>query len=77
MLSRGRHTSIRLNITESMEVKAAIVESGKILGFPQLKNKQIAALTSFINDRDTFVSLPTGYGKSIIYAALRCHWHLI
>ena len=59
MLSRGRHTLIRLNITESMEIKATIVESGKILGFPKLNYKQISALTSFVNGRDTFVSLPT------------------
>ena len=54
-----------------------IVESGKILGFPQLKSKQIAALTLFINDRDTFVSLPTGYGKSIIYVALPLAFDMI
>ena len=60
-----------------MEVEAAIIESGKILGFPQLKSKQKVALTSLINGRDTFVSLPTGYGKSIIYAVLPLAYNMI
>ena len=60
-----------------MEVEAASIESGKILGFPQLKSKQKAALTSFINGRDTFVSLPTGYGKSIIYSVLPLAYNMI
>ena len=60
-----------------MEVEAAIIESGKILGFPRLKNKQKAALTSFINGRDTFVSLPAGYGKSIMYTVLPLAYNMI
>ena len=28
------------------------------------------AVQSFVSGRDTFVSLPTGYGKSAIYALL-------
>ena len=53
-----------------MEVKRAISESAAALGFEHLKDKQVAAMTSFLKGNDTFVSLPTGYGKSIIYAAL-------
>lgn len=49
---------------------AAIIESAKILGIKQFKQKQVAAIESFLSGKDTFVSLPTGYGKSIIYAAL-------
>ena len=33
-----------------------------------LKDKQIEATSSFVQGDDTFVSLPTGYGKSMIYA---------
>lgn len=51
-------------------IRRAITESGKQLGYDKLKPKQIEALTSFLQGNDTFVSLPTGYGKSIIYAAL-------
>lgn len=49
---------------------AAIIESAKILGIKQFKQKQVAAIESFLGGKDTFVSLPTGYGKSVIYAAL-------
>lgn len=47
----------------------SIVESSKAFGFA-LKEKQIESISSFVEGHDTFVSLPTGYGKSIIYAIL-------
>ena len=33
-----------------------------------LKPKQLEALGTFISGKDNFVALPTGYGKSIIFA---------
>ena len=33
----------------------------------QLSRQQSTALKSFVSDLDTFVSLPTGHGKSLIY----------
>ena len=36
----------------------------------QLKPKQLEAIRTFMSGRDTFVALPTGYGKSIIFAIL-------
>jgi len=36
----------------------------------EVKPKQREALMSYISGNDTFVVLPTGYGKSIIYALL-------
>ena len=35
-----------------------------------LKEKQFEAMAEFVKGHDVFVSLPTGYGKSIIYALL-------
>ena len=35
-----------------------------------LKDKQFEAIMYFINGNDVFVTLPTGYGKSLIYALL-------
>ena len=35
-----------------------------------LKPKQLEAVVKFCSGNDMFVSLPTGYGKSIIYAIL-------
>ena len=40
------------------------------LGLQRLKDKQLEGVTAFIQGRDTFVILPTGYGKSIIYNLL-------
>ena len=40
------------------------------LGLTSLKEKQKEAILSILNNKDTFVCLPTGYGKSIIYAVL-------
>lgn len=54
---------------ESDKVMAAILEVGASMGFV-LKEKQIEAIDSFVKGKDVFVSLPTGYGKSIIYASL-------
>ena len=50
-----------------MDIQAAIRKSGLVLGFSELKDKQVEAMSSFLKGKDTF---PTGYGKSIIYAAL-------
>ena len=44
-------------------------EVAKDLGF-NLKQKQLEAVLTFLSGNDVFVSLPTGYGKSIIYAIL-------
>ena len=45
-------------------------EAAKSLGYPSLKNEQERVLSKFIEGNDVFVSLPTGYGKSLCYAAL-------
>ena len=38
-------------------------QSARLLGIESFKEKQVSG-------KDTFVSLPTGYGKSLIYASL-------
>lgn len=53
-----------------MDPVVAISESAKQLGLEKLKEKQLEAVSSFVRGHDTFVSLPTGYGKSVIYAIL-------
>ena len=55
---------------ESDRIKQVIVATAESVGVPLLKEKQLEALVSFASVRDTFVSLPTGYGKSIIYGLL-------
>ena len=39
-------------------------------GYNNLKQEQVQAVVEFIRGRDVFVSLPTGYGKSLIYGSL-------
>ena len=53
-----------------MDPLSAIEQSVTELGLVSLKEKQREAILTFIQGRDTFVSLPTGYGKSVIYAIL-------
>ena len=54
----------------SMELKAIVSTAIGRLGYDMLKPEQEAALLSFLGGHDVFVSLPTGYGKSLCYAAL-------
>ena len=53
-----------------MDLNLAITEAAKKIGYTVLKDKQKEAVSLFLQGHDTFVSLPTGYGKSLIYALL-------
>ena len=49
----------------------ALADVAQLLGYGSgFKEKQEEAIRSILSGKDTFVSLPTGYGKSLIYAAL-------
>lgn len=52
------------------DLRSIITESAKLLGYDQLKDKQVESIEVFVGGSDAFVSLPTGYGKSVIYAVL-------
>jgi len=41
-----------------------------LMGLNPLKPKQIEKLQTFGSGRDTFVTLPTNYGKSVTFAVL-------
>ena len=45
-------------------------EAAKSLGYDHLKPEQERVLSEFMSGKDVFVALPTGYGKSLCYAAL-------
>ena len=53
-----------------MEADEAVRKAGLALGYDSLKVEQIAALCAFVGGRDVFVSLPTGYRKSLCYMLL-------
>ena len=59
-----RDRSPRRPITAIVRVAAAEA------GLQDLKPEQMQAILEFIDGRDIFVSLPTGYGKSLIYGLL-------
>ena len=40
------------------------------VGYPELKRQQLEAMIAFMSGKDVFVILPTGFGKSLIYATL-------
>ncbi len=48
------------------DLQSVILDCAKLLGYTSLNE----AICAFIEGCDIFVSLPTGYGKSLIYAIL-------
>ena len=52
------------------DVVAAVREAALSMGYQHLKEKQIEAASQVFSGKNTFVALPTGYGKSIVYALL-------
>ena len=54
----------------NMDIASAIQEAMQKLGLSYLKDKQREAVETFLRGEDTVVALPTGYGKSLIFAIL-------
>ena len=51
-------------------VEQAMMEVASAMGFSELKEKQVEAILALVSGKDVLVSLPTGYGKSVIYGIL-------
>ena len=51
-------------------VKIAIEAACNELGFDRLKPQQFEAIAQFVEGKDVFVALPTGFGKSVIFGVL-------
>ena len=60
-------------------VQDTIKAAAQMIGIETLKRKQVqaVAIEAFVNGHDVFVSLPTLYGKSVIYAVLPGTFDLI
>ena len=50
--------------------KETIREVARNHGYDSLKEEQLLAIEKFVTGSDVFVSLPTGFGKSLIYGLL-------
>jgi len=50
-------------------IDCALSKAANSLGY-SLKPEQRMSVQKFVNGNDVFVSLPTGYGKSLCYVAL-------
>ena len=59
-----------LAVTGLDKIDDAIKQASKKMSLHPFKPKQLEAIRTFMSGNDTFVSLPTGYGKSAIYAVL-------
>jgi len=54
----------------TVNLPSALNLASQRMGIERLKPKQLEAVEAFVSGKDTFVSLPTGYGKSKIFAIL-------
>ena len=55
---------------EQDRITAIVRVAAAEAGFQDLKPEQMQAILEFIDGRDIFASLPTGYGKSLTYGLL-------
>ena len=67
----AKYAFAAISTEEGMDQRlTAIADCLRDIGVQFLKEKQLEAIHAFLDGRDTFVSLPTGYGKSLIYGIL-------
>jgi ATP-dependent DNA helicase RecQ len=60
---------VAINLMAKQRQRTTQVEQAaqKHLGYEELRPGQAAAIQSVLNQQDTLVVMPTGYGKSAIY----------
>ena len=51
-------------------VKNCVLEVAQSMGYQDVKEEQVEAVSEFVGGKDVFVALPTGYGKSFCYGCL-------
>ena len=63
--------AVRLEM-DDVQVKRAIQSAGERMGHAKVKDEQFRVIEDVVRGRCTFVSVPTGYGKSLCYGVLPC-----
>ena len=53
-----------------VEMEELVNEAALEMGYSLIRDKQKEAILGFLSGRDTFISLPTGSGKSLCYSIL-------
>ena len=66
----AKQAGAQASVNTGGSVISSLNSAAHCMGIKELKPKQVEAVTTFVSGKDTFVSLPTGYGKSIIFAIL-------
>ena len=51
------------------DIREIVGRAAASLGYSKLKPEQEQAILAFVSGKDVFVALPTGYGKSLCFAA--------
>ncbi len=46
----------------------------RIFGFDKIQNGQIEAIIAYLNNKNTFISIKTGKGKTLCYALLAIYF---
>ncbi len=53
-----------MSAVKQQRISTSIVEAARELGYPIMKPEQLDVTIAFVEGRDVFTVLPTGYGKS-------------
>ncbi len=67
-LSSSGERSLESNDDDTL--KSLIGSAAISLGYKELKDEQTLSIMEFVKGKDVFVSLPTGFGKSLCYILL-------
>ncbi len=67
-LSSSGERSLESNDDDTL--KSLIGSAAMSLGYKELKDEQTLSIMEFVKGKDVFVSLPTGFGKSLCYILL-------
>ena len=64
----------RLEMDDAQVIRT-IQSAGERMGYAKVKDEQFRVIEDVVRGRDTFVSLPTGYGESLVTAfCYGRHW---